>query len=371
MKILRKTEDLLELEVPTDSDRDLGYFLIFVGLVCVYPLYYIIEKFVYIPWKQWVPYYYIAAIFVAAGLYLLYYSKKKIRATREYLTIKDGFFHAPITFRWKYSPAILLKSLEVIRRSVPTEDWMVFLVDGKHEYLIDRKVYHQIEMRVLAEQLAKFLKSTLIDVSGDLGRIEIDSHDLDLPFRERVRKYPQLKGPYIEKPAVLRMKERILPNGREYSWGIATAGFLLEILMFAGGILLLTFLPIFPGGYSLYTLSKLKDNYFFYYWFMAIVPLILLFIGGYKIHLKVTDEFVSFRESLWGIPFIIKKILNDNVEEIRYHTGLRGPVFQIISDDTIISFRLPDKERARWLTSYIRYFLATREEGLCPKELSS
>jgi len=361
MRVARKTKDSLELYLPSEVNRDLGIFLIFFAFVGVFPLQYIAGKFVKLPWDSYRPAGFLIVILVLAGLYLIFQTRKKILAGTGSLTMQDGLFRKPLTLRWKSPPSIRLGRLDAVRRSVPVEDWLVFLVDGRYQYLIERSMYHQLEMRALAEELSKFLAVPLVDASGEEGEMVIESADLDLPYRERVKKYPQMIGPRVPRPALLRMKEADIRGGREYSWGIATAGFLMEILMVSILLLLLTFIPWQADGGSFYTWCNDNNNYFFYDRFAILVPGLIIIIAGYRVRFKVSKEAVDFRESFWNIPFVNRRISMDRVEEVRYYHGLRGPIFQILSDSNIISFRLPDKERARWLTSEVRHFIAGEE----------
>jgi hypothetical protein len=363
MRVAGKTRESLELYLPSETHRDLGIFLIFFAVFGIFPLQYIAGKFVELPWDNLRPAALLTALMLLAGFYLIFKTRKKIVVTAESLSMKDGFFIKPLTFRWKSSPSIRLGRIEAIRRSVPVEDWLVFLVDGRHQYLVERSIYHQLEMRALAEEMAKFLCVPLVDASGEEGDMIIECADLDLPYRERVQKYPHMIGPRLPRPALIRMKESDFQGGREYSWGIATAGFLMEILMASIFILLLTFVPWLEEGGSFYAWCSQRGYFFFYEWFAVVMTVIIIIVAGYRVRFRVNGEAVELIENFWKIPFSMKRISVKRVEEVRYYLGIRGPVFQVISDNSILSFRLPDKERARWLTSEVRHLVAGVEKG--------
>lgn len=357
--ILTKKKDETIIHTHTDSNKDLGTFLLFSGIVGAVPVYYLILTALAKSTDNLRPGIITGIILAILGLYFILYSKKILTILSEKIIIKDSLFKPKITLKFKKKDIyIKLKSYEIIYKGHPLEFWQVNLVEGKYEYLIDKRPNHQLEMRQLAEVLAKTIGCPFLDTSHE-EEIMISPIDLDLPFKKRVLKYPQLAGMPIKKPPVVYLKIKDAPAGKTFVWGIASSKLFLEFLTIGISLLLISFIPFEAGKASYYQMCVNSENFFSYYAFGITISFVIILFGGYRASLELGGEKISFMEKLWGIPYSLRAISVDEVEEINLYIGIRGPMVQIVSDKKIITLRLYNQEHARWLSWIIRYYLLT------------
>lgn len=358
MKIIKKENEYI-IKTHTDANNDLGAFLIFSGIVCATPIYYLILIALSKPTDNLRAGIFAGVILALIGLHLILNSRKKIAILQEKIIIKDGTFKPKITFKFeKKDIYIKLKNYEMFLKAHPVEFWQISLVRGKHEYLIDKRPNHQLEMRGLAEALAKSIGCPFLDTSHE-EEIMISPEDLDLPFKERVLKYPQLAGIPIKRPSTIYLKIKDSPEGKTFIWGIASSKLFLEFLIGGALLLVLSFIPFSTNSPSYYQRCVQSDNFFSYYAFGIIILSIIIIFGRYRASLQLGKDKINFKEKLWGIPYSLKVIPAEEVEEINLYIGMRGPMVQVVSDKKIINLRIYNQENARWLSWIIRYYLLT------------
>lgn len=361
MRIIEKSESEILIELPTSANNDLGIFLIFIGIFGIVPSYYVVTQFTGIPFTLDRNLYfaiYAGLLFFLAGFSIVNFSRKKIFVSPNLITIKEGFFRPFIHIRWKKTPLIKLKAVEVLRRGMPMEHWEIHLVDGKEDYTIDRREYHHMDTRSIAEALAKHLSANLVDTTENTGALEVAVADLDLPFKERVKKYPQFIGKPVEMPAKTLFE--ITKNGKErvYSWSVGSTLFLIENIGIAGFFLLISFLPLWEGTPSFYELCVSKGQFYFYYGFIGVIVAVLFVVMGFRARLIINEKGARFKKYIWGINYYNKFIPLNKLEEIKFHVTYRGPEIHIISDEVYFTFRVSNIENASWLAYEVRNFIS-------------
>jgi len=361
---LKCTKEKNTICLPSDANRDLGLFLAFVGIVAVHPVYWLYFYYTQRSVSDWRPSLFIGALWVLSGLFLIFFSRKKIVVGKDFIRINDGLLKKPFNIRWKDTPRVRLKYDEEERKGRIREFWETSLIDGRLEYTIDRREHHQLESRALGESIARILCCDLIERDEEGREITIAPGDLDLPFQLRVIKYPALIRKPVEAPRsdVLKIEER--NKSLLVSWGINSTGILLDSMVLLGFLLLFTFLPLKQGSLSFYEQCARRGDFYVFYTAGLILFSAIMAVIGYRARLNLSRNGAIFWVRIWGIPLRVRKIMMNKIEEIHVTPSNRGPRIQIVSDSRIISFRLIDRAAARWLSYRLQqYMLGSTELG--------
>lgn len=365
MPVLRKASG--EISIPSDSNRDLGIFLIFLGVATSFPIRAVLEKLF--------PTHPLLSVagpigfgFVLLGFGLIRYTRKRFWVEGQTVKIKDGPFGRQLRYSWEGTPQVRLRSVEEEHGRESREFWQVYLVDGKRQYLMDRREGNQMECRSLAEALAKTINCPVLEL-GETGELLIPREELDLPFRERVAKMPELLGPEAPCPSPCPVKHDDSDAKEVFRWNLLNSGMLGEFISLAVLIGLLAMVPIFPGpgnehGHiekfqrSYIDLARQLHEFDYFYVTGTILGFFAFYLFGYSKELKLTSEGVAAQDRLWGVPVWSASIKADQLEEIWVRHSPRGAHLQLISDDCLISGRISSPEVAAWMASRIRRFYA-------------
>lgn len=263
---------------------------------------------------------------VALGFLLWRYTRKRYWVEGQTLVVADGLFRRPLRFSWQEEPRIRLRSQEEERGAAVLEFWLVNLVDGKRQYVLDRREGHQIESRSLAEALAKTINCPVLE-KGESGEITIPREDLDLPFRERVRRNPDLLGPEVEKPDPCPICAQDDESGQRYLWRLMSPAMVNEFFTMVCFLALLAVVPIFPRyvpgeevperfALSFFHLAR-DSGQFLYFWVAGtMVALGAFVLFGYSKELRVTKNALHAQDRLWGVPCWSATIPAEQLEEI-------------------------------------------------------
>lgn len=365
MSVIEKASG--EISVPSNSNRDLGVFLVFLGLAVSFPVKALLGRVLDdSPWLGLMgP---LGFVVVLWGFLLLRFTRKRFCVQSGCLRLRDGWFTRGLRYTWEESPLIRLRSQEEERGRDSVIVWLVNLVDGKRQYVLDRRDGNQAESRSLAEALAKKIDCPLLETCGS-GELLLPREELDLPFRERVKLHPELLGEELEKPEDCSIHEQILEEGRVYRWRYLSPATLNDFGVLAFFLGLLAIVPIFsspiPGSdqlerfqLSFFDLARQQGKFLYFYIAGILVFFNAVLLFGYVEVLKVTRDRVQSQDTLWGIPCSSASIPADKLEEIWVRQSSRGAHLDLVSDDCIISGRISDGEVAAWLASRLRHFYA-------------
>jgi hypothetical protein len=343
--------------LPSDSNRDLGLFLIFTGIVAVPPVYWLYFYYTSRSVQDWGPSIFIGALWAVAGFFFIFFSRKRISVGKDYIRIADGFLKKPFNIRWKGSPKVRLRYDEEERKGRVKEYWETSLIDGKLEYTIDRREQRQLESRALGETIARYLGCELIERDEEGRETVIAPGDLDLPFRQRVIKYPGLLRKPVEAPRheVLKIEER--NRALLVSWGIKSTGVLLDLAVLVSFLFLFAIFPLKQGTHSFYQQCALRGDFYVFYIAGFLILFTVLVVLGYRARLKLSRNGAIFWVTIWGLPLRVRRIKMSEIEEIHITPSNRGPRIQIVSDRQIISFRLLDRPAARWLSYRLQQYM--------------
>jgi len=362
LKITKLKDSTTLVSVHSQTNRDLGIFLIFTALVTAMPLYYIVLWFHGYSVKsirELLPAINFSLPIIVVGIMLIYLSRKRFHVTKDHVTITDGLFRGSITFRWKESPSIKVTSVEELRKGKPAIIWQLYLASGRYKYLIDHRS-EQLVIRGVAEAIAKTLKCPITEKTESGADIELAPEDLDLPYSARVKKYPHLLPTDVPCHGGCSIVRREESGTLTFTWGFWHLKTFLEGLVVCGFFFVLSLVPLKPGSLSLFEFSHQNHDFFFYYALGIIVLLATFWLMGYKASVKMTSDRATFLQSFLGVPFSVQSIPTAVLEEVRASWSMRGPALQLISDEKILDLRIARMEDAMWLSQEIKKQLLRR-----------
>lgn len=370
MKVHRKTPSETLLSLPTTANRSLGIFLVFLGLVGALPTWYLIRAWTSVvpnSRPDWYPGLAAAVVISLVGFLLATRSRKHMCITAREITVWDGLFRRPLHYRWDGTPVIRLQNVERGEGPRRRVIWLVKLVSEHFEYTLDERVDQQLESRTLAEVTAKTLPCPLRERTDEGTDVVIDPHDLDMPFRERVARYPALLGKPAPRPSGVPYSTRIVEKGAAMSihWSLIGQGFILDILALGAVFFVLSTIPERQHQPSLWDTARATGDYHLYLWVAVVILLVLLLTVGLSVNLYLGPASVRLRILLFGVPLKSRTLRNDLIEDVRLLFSVRGPTVQIVADHQILEFPVSDTDLAGWLAFEIRCFLINREEAIC------
>jgi len=368
MRVFRQLNGELTITLPSDANRSLGLLLIFLGTVTSAPLWYLWCAWVTTPPRtvhDWIPSLFLAAAMIVPGYLLAAQSRKRICVAPDHIRIWDGLLQRPLRFQWTCSPpTIKLQQVENQVGGRTRTLWMTKLVCERYEYILDERLEDQLTCRATAEVIARALGAPLCERCDDGSCLCIDARDLDLPFRDRVLKYPALAGTPVARPQQATVS--VSENGATctFSWGVATTGLAVDILLLGALFLVITLIPPRHGQCSVFSVARNTGDYGCYLWLAGLITACLAMVSGFRVRLTLTPERVSLRETIWGVPLSRRDLAADRVEEVRVNSGMRGATVQVLSTRALLQFRVGGEETAAWLASEIRRHLL-EAAGFC------
>lgn len=347
--------------IPSSVNRDLALFLIFLGLVGAVPGYYILNKlFLHQAHWDWRLGGFVGLGLVLVGLFLLVFTRKSFRLGQGELRLRDGLFRRPLNYRWHENPRIRMRSVEEEHDGKPAEVFEVHLVDGRYNYLLDRRPGEQMESRTLAEILAKAIGCPIVEKSRETGDLVLQAEELDLSYSERAARYPSLLGPPPDPAVPPAVKTRQEGDALVLAWNSFNRNLLSEVLVAFGLIVFMEFLPFKSGAEgapprSFIDLMAANNDYSPLFVQAGILVVLLLILGGLRHEFWLRPDKVTWRQLMWGIPTRQVVMPTAHLEQISVRESSRGNFLQLISDRVIITRRLGDSHTAGWLAARIRH----------------
>lgn len=307
----------------------------------------------------------IGLLLMLLGVALLFFARKNIRVQPGHVRIKDGFLARTLNLRYGSTPTIKLAVYEDEHHGRVDQVWTVHLIDDGRQYLVDRRVGQHIAARSLAERLAKATGGSLIE-SQEGKSVTFELGELDLPFAARVRKYPTLMGTPVEEPTDKIVDYSRGASGIEVSWTFFRSGMLLEVILLAGLLFGLAFIPL-PSrsggeGVNLYHIARATGDFRYFYAVAAFAVSSMTLLAGYRNRIRLDQSGATSRSTIWGLPVRATRIPLAELEHVGIIITSRGTYLQVISDKRIIKELLPGTHIARWLAWEMRQYLALLEE---------
>jgi xanthosine utilization system XapX-like protein len=370
-----------EIWVHSDSNRNLGLFLMFLGAVAailIPPLLSLAE--VQGPVQ---PYATLAGlVLIVLGMALLQMTRKRYRVESNKITVKDGIFTTPKVFHWEPSSKIQLRSYE----DEHGEWWLVDLVTAKPHYGLQRSLGHASESRSLAVALARAMSVPLLE-SNESDEVLIPPEELELPFAERLRRHPQLLGPDLPQPAGCSVKLVEEQGSLRFRWKLTPGQILPYFLALLLFVVALAGAPLFPGTYPIhyqdwrgaklqrtaFERARLQGNYDYFLLCGGFLASLTSLAIGYRKQLRATPTGLSCNSQLWGMPLSKSEIPVAEFREIWVRKVRNGAYLQFLSKKHILGGRVSDIEVAHWVASRVGHYyaqLAADEEGRRSKSMS-
>ncbi len=348
--------------LPTRRNRDVGILLLFLAGVFFFIAPPLARQFGLNPgitvwWSSGLGF-----LLLAIGFPLVFLARKTISVENGSLVVRDGFFTPILRFPHGANPTYKLIGSEEDLEGAPKEIWTVHLFDGEKQFLIDRREGQQLACRALAERLAKATAGSLVEVHEGKS-LEFETHELDLSFRDRVRRYPQLLGKAVHQPDSTALRLTKESDRLIFGWSFLTAALFFEVFLVVAMLFGFAFLPL-PGGpdglgITLYEIETQTGDYSYFIGVGLFAAASLLLIFGYRNRLSIERSgAVQLKATIWGLPVRSPSIPGGKLEHVAVSVTHRGPFLQLISDAVLVRERLPSLTAARWAAWEIRSFLA-------------
>ena len=348
--------------VSTASNRDLGVFALFFGLFGAAPLHYLGYRLM--AWEQYwnvTDALALAAFFAVIGLLFMFASRKRFEVSKEEIKVSDGFLKRGIVYKWNTTPKIKIRSFQLEQDGRTSDQWTVELLDGSKSYSLDRREGSQMSSRTLAEKLAKSIGCSVIE-EVDSKAVEIPREELDMPFVERVQKYPELLGREFERPPNSGIEFEKTDGKLRFSWDFKDTGMWWEVTFVTVCLLLGSLVPLPIGkegeGFSILDIARLEGHFYYFYVVGALCGLAFFVLFGYRLEIWAKPEQIAVQGKLWGVPIRKLTLPVNELEGISVRLTGRGALLHLISDARILDERLSDPEDARWVAYKVRHYYA-------------
>lgn len=354
--------DVRQIKISTKANKDLGLFAMFFGIFGAVPLHYLVYRLM-----EWEQYWDIAdglglAIFSClVGFGFLVFSRKKLYVSDQEIRVSDGFLRRSVVFKWEEKPKIKLRSFQLEKDGRSVAQWAVELLDGTKSYSLDVREGSQMASRTLAEKIAKRIKCPVIEEVDGAG-VEIPYEDLDVPFVDRVKKYPVLLGKEHPRPEDTGIDSKESSDELTFSWDFSDTGMWLEVVMTTVVLLLFSLIPLPTGkksaNFSILDLARVDGHYLYFYIVGGLFAVALLVLWGYRLQIVARRDALIVEGKLWGFPIRKVSFPVSELEGVSVRLTGRGALLHLISDARILDERLSDPEDARWVAFKIRRYYA-------------
>lgn len=270
-----------------------------------------------------------SAVVVLFGLYVRSV-QTKIIFNKGNIVIKKSFLVPVSKFSLGENLVVRIEKKDTGKKEKPVRTWLVSLADAAQEIPIFESNLYSIQLHNIAEDAAKILNCPLLDLTGG-AEVKVPSSDLDLPFVDRIKKYPHLmeEVPVDGGPDFIRFKN--INGKRLYSWKFSLAKILFITVTFAMLSIIVSFMQL-GIAQSIYSIAVSTGNYAYYFVIGALFISILFISLGYKAELALDKDNISIVHYLWGIRIGQTSIPWREVEEIRISHEKDKASLRIISD---------------------------------------
>ncbi|MHB2016410.1 MAG: hypothetical protein ACYCW6_05625, partial [Candidatus Xenobia bacterium] len=235
--------------------------------------------------------------------------------------------------------------------------WNVQVVSEGVRLLIDARPEGVLEMRACAEWLARALRCPLVDASTEYEAVAIQWEDLNLPLAERLRKYPALMGPMVERPSALSVMIEEGPGTlRRFAGASVVPTMVLAALVFGGGVMVASLLPGGFGRPSLMAAAMESGNYAMFGCTAVLIALLLAIGLGPRWVLEADAQEVRLQHRFVSWQWWQEKLPWAEIEEV--HVTRRGVrcYVNVISDRRVLTIAAQDAAEAAWMAWELRMF---------------
>lgn len=235
--------------------------------------------------------------------------------------------------------------------------WDVWIAGPGREDLVATQASGQLQMRRVAEAIARHLGLGFLDTSGQLRgskTVELAPDELDLPLAERVRRHPALASRGKLEPAPVELRDERAGATRTISWRLLNGGVAL----------LVAFVALIPVAFY-FVPGKRSDSLFAMYGWEGFVTLLkwtAILTGGllgglalWSRSVVLTPEHVVVRWHVLGAALPAKALRRADIERVTM-----GPdrAITLITDAHIVRFT------TGWATGHDEWLAQTIERDL-------
>ncbi|MBI3097895.1 MAG: hypothetical protein HYY93_06555 [Planctomycetes bacterium] len=233
---------------------------------------------------------------------------------------------------------------------VKTECWAVCVEPGPPS-VVARKENAEMEMRAIAERAAKYYRVPLrLPLDEGEGTVVISPDDLDLPFKSRALKYPQILGDPGRGLTGVSVVHDV--HGATLGWRALSSRLALLICVTTLGA---------PFTHRRGVQLFLRDPGQVSAMLVALVGAELFVAAFLRWSLRVSSREVRLTTS-WLLPFRTRSVAVEDIEDIR----CEGATVRIISDRAILRATFHDpcaEEIADSVARYLRRRLMTLDDS--------
>ena len=226
------------------------------------------------------------------------------------------------------------------------ERWSVLVRSGGEAISFGEKANAEAQARQAGEAIARELGASLR--YGPAG-VAIRAEHLDLPFVERVVKYPALRVAPRPRPDGVGIREEVLGSSRVFRWRALNVFTLVTVVGLAAFVLVYVAAD-----------SPAARRFFLEHpeWIAGAlgVPLVLLAGVGYR--LSAGPQGVEYEVTMYGVPVRTRGISAMDLEEVWVRRIVHTPVLQMASDREIVRCRV-----YRWKGDAVLEWLAGEVQG--------
>ena len=362
--------------VSSISSYDLGAFLIFSGLVGGVPLYYLFSSLVLRNGTpNLLPGVILSLLVAAIGIYSICFAQERVKVFDEAgsgkIVIQDGYFGTPMTYTYGNDVKIRLSVSEVSNGKLTLDCWEVTLLAGRCQFLLDSRIARLQESRALAEFLVKSIHCNLLLVLEAGKTIEMHWKDMDLPYCERVSKYPELAAQHPTRPqdCPITVEDINYGEGRRYSWRLASPGANTEIFALAAMAFVIGVVPFLGSDnhrYSFFNEAMRTGDWTFFIGAALLFFVVFAVQFGCTSTIEIDGHRVNLKKRIWGLTYRQKTIILDALEGVLARKASTQNSIMFISDATVFSAQVSSAELADYLVADVQYFLTSGKSVVKP-----
>lgn len=343
---------------PSDHYTDLSRFCAFLGVMLLaLPHLFALPAFLVVPLQTS---YALAAFLLLSAMLLTTLNSKHYQVEEGRLSITEGWSRKRV-LHWRGQPSVHLDSHE----SASGGYWIVKLVSGKLHLGVHRSSSHPGQCRRLARALALAVGGSLYESIGQ-EKSTIPLEELDLSFRQRVARNPELVGPEYKRPANCPVYLKENSSEIAFSWQLSWTQLWPACLVIGMFMAAVAVIPSWAGpgsSLSAYQLSIHYGNHSYFYACGLLLTFLFFCSQGLRRELKVDQRGLVCTTCLWQIPLARKTMPSREFQEIWVRSLPLGARIEFVSNRIRLGGRVSGPDVARWVAYRVARFYAERSPG--------
>ncbi|MCK6551039.1 hypothetical protein L6R52_34700, partial [Myxococcota bacterium] len=292
---------------------------------------------------------------------LLGHQRHRVLADGDRVVVTEPLMYRVIGRRDRVLTPHARQRTELRARSVPTRRgtvwyWDVWLGGPGREELVATQA-GQLQMRRLAEVIARELRLGFLDTSGKLRGskpVELGHDELDLPLAERVRRHPALQSKGTVEPAPAELRDERAGATRTISWRLLHGGIVVAVAVVALVPPLFYLVP-YRRSPSLVDVYGWDGFFTTVGWTVGLAGALLGVLALWGRRVVLTADHVCVEWTLLGRALPAEKLPREKIERVTI--GPDGKI-ALVTDDHLVTFR------TGWATRHDEWVAQTIERSL-------